>query len=250
MPVNRQFSRSLIASRDPRSLGRYEVNGPDDIQQTDAPVAWESPESKFTSFLRNLGKDIGIGPQELVQAAPMVMGPVIRNRADALKIWNTMIQNAGTGTTAEDLPVHFMRAAYPTMRRLVAEDIDLGRTAYYTGPGGKDVPLYGGFTPTEIPMRDIYKRGGIDIRPGAIIPEGSLEIHKLPEHIKPANVIGHELTHAVQQRRDPIGLNTSYIPYEVDPKRYYNQSWEVLARQGGATAQAKFEKFKQLLGLK
>lgn len=61
------------------------------------------------------------------------------------------------------------------------------------------------------------------------------------------DTIAHELNHARQATKDPIGLQTAYIPSTVNFKRYQNQSWEKFARQAGNTAEMALEKFKSFL---
>ncbi len=56
------------------------------------------------------------------------------------------------------------------------------------------------------------------------------------------NTIGHELTHAAQFKRTP-GIFNNYVMPEVSHDLYSNQPAEILAKQGGSTAENSLRKF-------
>ena len=87
--------------------------------------------------------------------------------------------------------------------------------------------------------------GGHTTDPDEKITLLNMPNHRVEDYLE---TLAHEITHGIQNKNDPIGLNTAYQYSHIDFPKYKNQWFEVNARQGGATGRRAIENFKNIIG--
>lgn len=179
--------------------------------------------------------------------APVAMGGMVMNPKNAAKIAGK-IRSALAAFGVNEVPnelvaLQYVKNKYPLLYEKLANT-----SVMPTVQGGYNLAgdkILGGFNSEKNTM-NLYSHGN-DVK-------------------DVVDTLTHELTHSRQMMKDPIGLKTAYIPgsYAIN-KDYFGpgnppelkvvdnfdpykaQSWETLARKGGETGKATFEKFMSFI---
>jgi len=211
---------------------------PQHVQNWVLNQAQANPGGLFGAVMRNFHP--GEGPaqgvanmySEMSRIDPGFPVGMVVNPENAAGISRQIFANLrGKALTPENIEAEFMRVKYPRFSQLA--NVGVSRTP----PAGGQAGDFGRFAAYDRPIGTA--QGTVSVFPHTGADPGEV-----------ADTVGHELTHAWQQRRDPIGLTTSYLPPEAGEEAYQNQYWERMARQGGATAKRSYEKYLSLVGRK
>lgn len=191
------------------SLEHYRIN-PGQAQAA-------APESGVTKALHSMFNMAGGDDPNSAAMAPSILGLSMKNPKNAFKLARMMMQLLPEGANASQAQqsLAYMMSKYPKLSG-IPKEIALGDMAKAPGAGP--------FT------RGMYGNKMIQIDQGLNNREA-------------VGTLGHELTHAMQDKRNPNFLRL----YEMLDQNYgyRNNPLEVNARKGGSTAQSTLDKFLQ-----